>query len=314
MKTTSRLLCVLSVMVGLPAASLFGQIHYLENSPVSGAGDAAADTFESGGQLSSDELSREFGSDSSSASSPDATTASTLSPKEAGAQKVGVEVGGGNFEVQGQETDFYSVKIPYSRRLNERATLELSVPLSYSIYKDAIGSKDAKAYGAGINAGYAWQAFQKKDNVPYRWKLTPSAGIYYRDSEDMNAGAWVFSTGFSSSFAWKLSPGWIVNLGNSISLAWQAGIRDYADPIRDDQQTAKNGLQLYHLMDRWTVYGYVMHTQALNDMIVDSYRTYGVGAGYKLTKTRTLKASVYYEEGNGDYQATRVTLGSSWQF
>ena len=49
MKTTSRLLCVLSVMVGLPAASLFGQIHYLENSPVSASGDAAADTFESGG-------------------------------------------------------------------------------------------------------------------------------------------------------------------------------------------------------------------------------------------------------------------------
>lgn len=317
MKTTSRLLCVLSAMVGLPAASLFGQIqiHYLENSPVSASGDAATDTFESGGQLSSDELSREFGTDSSAASAPDATTSSTTTTPDGGTQQqAGVEVGGGQFEVQGQETDFYTVKIPYSRRLNERATLELSMPLSYSVYKDAVGTKDAKAYGAGLNAGYAWQAFLKKDNVPYRWKLTPSAGIYYRDSEDMNAGAWVFSTGFSSSFAWKFSPGWVVNLGNSISFAWHAGIKDYDDPIRDDQQTAKNGLQLYRLLDRWTVYGYVMHTQALNDMIVDSYRTYGVGAGYKLTKTRTLKASVYYEEGNGEYQATRFTLGSSWQF
>jgi hypothetical protein len=318
MKTSLRVINILAVMVGLPVAGLFGQpvIHYLENSPVSASGDAAADSFESGGQFSFEELSREFGSESSApAGTATTSTTSATSGEAAGTQQqVGVEVSGGTFEVQGQETDIYTVKIPYSRRLNERATLELAVPLSFSNYKDAIGPKDAKAYGAGINAGYAWQAFLKKDNVPYRWKLTPSAGLYYRDSNDMNAGAWVFSTGFSSSFAWQFSPGWVVNVGNSISFAWHNGIKDYADPIRDDQQTLKNGIQLYRMMDRWTVYGYVTHTQSLNDMIVDSYRTYGVAAGYKLTKTRTLKASIYCEEGNGQYRATHGTLGTNWQF
>lgn len=312
MKTLLRLLCISAVMGGLPSAGLFGQIHYLENSPVSASGDAASEAFETGGQLSSEELSREFGSDETAASSAPGTTGAGADGSTQ--QQAGVEVGGGSFEVQGQETDIYTVKIPYSRRLSERATLELTMPLFYANYKDAIGTLDAKAYGAGVNAGYAWQAFLKKDNVPYRWKLTPMAGLHYRDSEDMNSGTWVFCTGLSSSFAWQFSPGWVVNIGNSASFAWHNAIKDYPDPIRDDQQTVKNGIQLYRMLDRWTVFGYVMHTQALNDMIVDSYRTYGVSASYKLTKTRSLKATLLYEEGNGDYTSVRGTLGTNWQF
>jgi len=310
MKPLPRLICVLAVTVCLPVANLFG-VPYLEDSPVSASGDASANAFEFG-MLSTEELSREFADDSSaSTSSAPAASDSAAAGTE---QQVGVEVSAGSFEVQGQEADIFTVKIPYSRRLNERATLELAVPVSFTVYSDAIGPKDGKAYGVGLNAGYAWQAFLKKDNVPYRWKLTPSAGLYYRDSNDMNVGSWVFNTGFSSSFAWKFSPGWVVNVGNSISFAWHNGIKDYADPIRDDQQTLKNGIQLHRMLDRWTLSSYLTHTQALNDMIVDSYRTYGLSAAYKLTKTRTLKASLYYEEGNGDYQAVRGTLGSTWSF
>lgn len=316
MKTLSKVLVIVAAIGGLPAADLLAQIHYLENSPISAAGDAAADAFESGGQLSSEELEREFGSDTGASAAPGGASAAsqTAAQSQGSQQKAGVEVGGGWFEVLGQEADLYTVKIPYSRRLNERATLELSMPLFYAVYRDAIGTKDATGYGAGLNAGYAWQAFLKKDNVPYRWKLTPSAGLHYRDSEDMDAGAWVFTTGFSSSFAWQFSPGWVVNVGNSISMAWQSSIKDYPDPIRDDQQTLKNGIQLYRMMDRWTIHGYVTHTQALNNMIVDSYFTYGIGAGYKLTKTRTLKATLLYEDGNGAYESVRGTLGTSWQF
>jgi hypothetical protein len=312
MKTLLRVLGISAVMGGLPAAGLFGQIHYLEDSPVSASGDAAGDAFEAGGQLSSEELSEEFGADASAPASADGTTAA--GPDGGTQQQAGLEVGGGTFEVQGQETDIYTLKIPYSRRLNERATLQLSVPLFYANYINAIGPLDAKAYGAGVNAGYAWQAFLKKDNVPYRWKLTPMAGLHYRDSDDMNSGTWVFCSGLSSSFAWQFSPGWVVNIGNSASFAWHNGIKDYPDPIRDDQQTVKNGIQLYRMVDRWTVFGYLTHTQALNDMIVDSYRTYGVSASYKLTKTRSLKATFLYEEGNGSYKSVRGTLGTSWQF
>ncbi len=317
MKTSHRIIFILAVMGGLPAANLFGQLNYdyVENSPVSGgAGDAAADCFATGGQMNADELSTQFGTESSAS----ASSGAVAKPSDVGVgaqQQAGVEVGGGSFRFGGQKAELYTVKIPYSRKLNERATLELSLPFSYTVYDKALfGIKDAKAYGGGINAGYAWQAFLKKDNVPYRWKITPSTGLYYRDSADFREGAWVVNAGLSSSFAWQFSPGWVVNIGNAISFAWNNGIKNYPDPIRDNQQTLKNGIQLYRMIDRWTLAAYIMDTEALNETFVDSYQTYGVSAGFKITKTSSLKASLLYENGNGSYQSVRGTVGSTWQF
>lgn len=312
MKTVRKVIYVLAVVGGFSATNLFGQFDYVENSPVSsGANDAASDTFASGGQLSDDELATQFGP----AAASSGATAKTGEQGAAGSQQAGAEVGGGTFQFGGQKAELYTVKIPYSRKLSERATLELSVPFTYSIYDKALfGLKSAKAYGGGINAGYAWQAFLKKDNVPYRWKITPSTGLYYRDSSDFREGAWVFNAGLSSSFAWQFAPGWVVNVGNSISFARNNGIKNYPDPVRDNQQTLKNGIQLYRMLDRWTLYVYFVETAALNDAFVDSYETYGVGAGYKLTKTRSVKATVLTEEGNGRYQSVRATIGTNWQF
>ncbi|HSH96125.1 MAG TPA: hypothetical protein VK968_18410 [Roseimicrobium sp.] len=322
MKTLPRILCIVAMIGGLPTASLFGQLsyHYAENSPVSGAGDASLDTFETGGQMTSTELNEQFDSGSSSTvpssgSTATGTTATTSDSGGGGSQQIGGDVGGGTFEVNGQKAKLYTFKAPYSRKINERGTLELTLPVSFAVYEKAIaGTKDAQAYGIGLNAGYAWQAFLKKDNVPYRWKITPSTGLYYRDSSDLQEGAWVFNTGLSSSFAWQFAPGWVVNLGNSASFAWNSGIKSYPDPIRDSQQTVRNGVQLYRMLDRWMVYVYVMDTEALNDMIVDSYQTYGIGASYKLTKTRSLKATLLHEEGNGGYRSTRGSIGTSWEF
>ena len=319
MKTLPRILCIVAVIGGLPAANLFAQQHYdyVENSPVSsGANDAAADTFSSGGELSDAELVTQFG-DAPSTSSTATASGATARPGETGggAQQVGVDVGGGSFQFGGQKAELYTVKIPYSRKLSERATLELSVPFSYTVYDKALfGVKDAKAYGGGINAGYAWQAFLKKDNVPYRWKITPSTGLYYRDSSDFREGAWVFNTGLSSSFAWQFSPGWVVNIGNSISFAWNNGIKNYPDPIRDNQQSVKNGVQLYRMLDRWTLAAYIMDTEAMNDAFVDSYQTYGVSVGFKLTKFRSVKATLLHDEGNGGYRSTRGSVGTTWEF
>ena len=266
--------------------------------------------------MTSTELSQQFGSEPSAPVPSGGTTASVAKSTESSGtqQQIGIDVGGGSFEVNGQKGTLYTVNVPYSRKLNERGTLELALPLTTVTYDKALFVKDAHAYGMGLNAGYAWQAFLKKDNVPYRWKITPSTGLYYRDSSDLKEGAWVINAGLSSSFAWQFSPGWVVNVGNSVSFAWNNGIKNYPDPIRDNQQTLKNGVQLYRMLDRWTIYAYMIDTEALNPAVVDSYQTYGIGAGYKLTKTRTLKVTLLDEQGNSGYKSVRFSLGTSWQF
>ncbi len=105
-----------------------------------------------------------------------------------------------------------------------------------------------------------------------------------------------------------------MNFGNSLSLSWSDGIRNYPDPIRDNQQMLTNGIQIFRLLDRWTVYGYVLDTEALRDVLVDSYQTYALGFSYKITKTRSFRVTAIYEDGNSGYHSFRVTMGSNWRF
>ncbi len=311
MKTFNRTTAAWIVMFGVSATTLLG-FSYYEDAPFSAAGDASMLAFESGGQFSADELTREFGTDETASVQTAGISGSTETAPPA--QSIDIEVGGGSFNLDGQEGEIYTVKIPYSRRMTERGTLQVTIPLSAVVFDDVLITDDAQVYGIGLNAGYAWQAFLKKDNVPYRWKITPSAGLFYRDSTDLKLGSWVFNTGLSSSFAWQFSPGWVVNMGNSVSFAWNNGIKNYPDPVRDDQQTLVNGLQLYRMLDRWTFGVYVTDTQALNDMQVDSYQGYGVTAAYQLTKSRSLRFSFVRETGNGGYSSSRGLLGSTWSF
>jgi hypothetical protein len=292
-----------------------------ELSPVSPDSEAAILNFEQDALLSPAEVSDFAASDPASITS--SSGASTSGGEDSGSsvnsvKSVGVEAGGGSFSAGGVDGKLYTIRIPYSKKLNERATLLFTVPISLTNFDNnklvGLNFKDTQAYGAGLNVGYAWQAFLKRHNVPYRWKITPSTGVYYRDSSDLNNGALVFNTGLSSSFAWQFQPGWVINLGNSISMAWNNGIRNYPDPVLEDQQTVSNGLQLIHMTGRWTYYTYYSHTDTLVDTLVDSYYTVAAGAGYQLTRKRSIKATLLSERGNGGYEALRGTLGTSWQF
>jgi hypothetical protein len=110
-----------------------------------------------------------------------------------------------------------------------------------------------------------------------------------------------------------LAPNWVVNIGNSISLAWNNGIKDYPDPVRDNQQVLINGIQFFHLMGRWTPYSYVMDTRYLNNGFIDNYQTYAVGVAFKLTQKRSIRFSVLYDNGN-NFDSLKATLGASWKF
>lgn len=251
-----------------------------------------------------------------------ATTEADTAVAAANPSSFGMEVGTGSYSVGDTDATVYTVSIPYSRKLSDRAKLSLSIPISITNFDSVIASwdstgnlslDDATVYGAGINAAYTYKVYDKQDNVPYRWNVTPSFGVFGRDSSDMNLGSWVFNGGFSSSFAYQFRPGWIVNMGNSVSYALNTGMGGRPDPVRDNQQVLINGIQVIRMTGRWTLFAYVMDTRMLQDTFVDSIETVAAGASFKLTRTRSIKASLIYETGN-EYHSFRGSLGSTWRF
>ncbi|MCC5808080.1 MAG: hypothetical protein JJU00_17260 [Opitutales bacterium] len=236
-----------------------------------------------------------------------------------GMSALDLDVGFGSSKVDGVDFDFYTVRIPYSRRMSERGVLNFVAPLSITRAKDVVTGADgvstgnASIYGGGVAAAYSHHVFIKADGKPYRWKVTPAAGIFLRESSDLNQGAWVYNTGLSSSFAYRLDEHWVVNVGNSLSLAWNSGRKDYPDPVRDNQQVLTNGVQMFYLAGRWTHHGYIMDTRFLRSSLVDNFQTYGVGTGYRITRGRSLKATIVYENGK-HYEAIRAMIGTSWKF
>ena len=207
--------------------------------------------------------------------------------------------------------------MPYSEKVSERSTIVTTIPLTITDFKSttlANGSLgNAKVYGEGFNAGWCYHAFDKQDHVPYRWNITPSGGLYLRRSGDLDMGSWVYNVGLCSSFAYQFSGGWIVNLGDSITTAWNNGYSNYPDPIRDEQQVVINGVQVFKPIERWIIGGMIIDTRYLKTNLVNSYETFAITVGYRVTPTRSLRASLVADEGK-DYHSIRGTLGSSWKF
>lgn len=331
MKIPAYSMCFLSAALILPASVMFAQAHghfsssetIVDGLPTSSVSMATSDTLEMGAFVTPDEIEQTFPSAPDDEGLPETVTG-TSDLGGAPTAQIDIEAGGGTGTVGDQDIDTYTFRIPYSLKLNPRGTLQFSAPLSKTIYRDANASwdpntgalhlSDAHAYGFGLNLGYAYQAITKTESRAFRWKVTPSLGVFHRDCSDLYQGAWIYNLGLSSSFAWQFSPGWVLNFGNSVSFAWNDAIKDYPDPIRDNQQMLSNGVQLYRMLGRWTLYGYVLDTEALRDVLVDSYQTYAVGAGFKLTKNRSLRLTFIYETGNAGYHSVRGTLGSSWRF
>ena len=229
----------------------------------------------------------------------------------------GVDGGVGSYKIDGVKADLWTLTVPYSVKVSDRSTVVTTLPFTITNFKSIrlangqIG--DASVYGEGFNAGWSYKVYDKQDNVPYRWNVTPTGGIYLRRSSDLHLGSWVYNAGFSSSFAYQFSGGWVANLGNSITMAWNNGYKNYPDPVRDEQEVVINGVQVFKPIDRWMVGGMVIDTRYLRKNLVNSFQTYAITAGYRVTPTRSLRVSLVADTGKG-YHSIRGTLGSSWKF
>jgi len=285
-----------------------------DGNPLSATITAAQEAV--GNSFSGDDMQEQF--------SEEPTTATEAVNTTSRFDNLGTEVGVGNYDINGMDASVYTVRVPFSYTISERGKMNFSIPLSVTKLKDVMAHFDksgnlrlgnARVYGYGFGAAYTHKVFAKMDNVPYRWNVTPAFGMYLRKSKDMNLGTRVFNLGLSSSFAYQFAPGWVINMGNSISAAISSGFSGYPDPIRDSQQVAINGLQLIHMRGRLTLSVYVMDTRYFKteNTCVKSFQTYGTTCSFKLTQSRSIKASLLYESGD-DLSAVRGTLGTTWQF
>ncbi len=292
--------------------SPFSPVGLTDGTPRSTTAEAAAEASMLGAFVSVDDVVDLFDEDLP------AEIAETAA-ETAGVSALDIDVGFGSSTVDGVDFDLYTMRIPYSRRMSERGVLNIVAPLSITRAKDVLIGADgvsmgnASIYGGGLSAAYSHHVFIKADGKPYRWKVTPAAGIFLRESSDLNQGAWVYNTGLSSSFAHRLDDHWVINVGNSVSLAWNSGRKDYPDPVRDNQQVLINGVQVFYLAGRWTHHGYVMDTRFLRSSLVDNFQSFGIGTGYRVTRGRSFKATLVYETGSR-YEALRGMIGTSWRF
>jgi hypothetical protein len=126
-------------------------------------------------------------------------------------------------------------------------------------------------------------------------------------------GSWVNNLSLSSSFAYQFSGGWVVNLGNSLTMAWNNGYRGYPDPVRDSQQVVMTGLQILKPIDRWTIAAKIVDTRYLRTNLVGNFQIFALSAGYRITPTRSLHVSLVAENGKG-YHSFRGTAGANWRF
>lgn len=249
-----------------------------------------------------------------------AEASGTPAPAQAGqvpTTVLGADIGMGAYTVDGVKADLWSMTVPYSRQINDRSSIVGTLPFTITNFKDVFkahgGIGSAKVYGEGINAGWCYNVYDKQDNVPYRWKVTPGAGIYLRQSDAINMGSWVYNVGISSSFAFPLAGGWIANIGDSLTVAWSTGYSDYPDPIRDQQQVTINGVQVFKKFGRWMAGAMVIDTMYFKTNLIPDYQTYAVTAGFMLTPTRSLRFSVGYDDARS-YHSLSGKFGSTWKF
>lgn len=292
--------------------SPFSPVGVTDGTPRSTTSEAAVEAAMVGAFVSADEVIEQFEEETPSEVADAAAETAALS-------SIDIDVGFGSSTVDGIDFDLYTVRIPYSHRFSDRGVLNVVAPFSITRAKDVVIGADgvsmgnAGIYGGGLAAAYSHHVFIKADGKPYRWKVTPGAGLFLRESSDLDQGAWVYNMNLSSSFAYRLDEHWVVNVGNSVSLAWNSGRKDYPDPIRDNQQVLVNGLQVFYLAGRWTHHAYIMDTRYLRSTLIGNFQTYAVGTGFRLTRSRSVRATVVYENGSR-YEAFRAMLGTSWKF
>jgi fibronectin-binding autotransporter adhesin len=277
------------------AAKVTPEIHLSDGTPDSTTALLADSTFYGFGSLSQ---SMALGLD---------TTGETT--KE---NAVSVTFDAGEFDIQGQHGQTYTIPIAGGFKINDRVRLDYEIPLQY------LTIEDTSLFQAGLTLDLPVKVIVPSPNQPWSWIVTPTAAVALSGSKEIIGGGALTNV---FSYRWR---GITATYGNYISF-FEGDVlatNDPKFPSGVSQQIMKNGLRFdIPFAKSWIIEAYGIYTQFFQSAIIGNYFTFGAELGHHFTwdvegqhlDLGYLSLGLYSEFGN-HYSSGHAQIGSAWRF
>jgi hypothetical protein len=225
---------------------------------------------------------------------------------------VSVTFDAGEFDIQGQHGQTYTIPIAGGFKLNDRVRLDYEIPLQY------ITVDNTSLFQAGLTLDLPVKVVVPAPDQPWSWIVTPTAAVATSGSREIIGGGALTNV---FSYQWH---GITATYGNYISFFEGDVItnNDPKFPTGVSQQIMKNGFRLDVPFARsWIVEAYAIYTQFFQSAVIGNYVTIGAELGHHFTwevqgqhlDLGYLSLGLYTEFGN-QYSSGHVQIGSAWRF
>jgi hypothetical protein len=221
----------------------------------------------------------------------------------------------GEFDIQGQHGQTYTIPIAGGFKINDRVRLDYEIPLQY------ITLDNTSLFQAGLTLDLPVKVIIPTADQPWSWIVTPTAALATSGSKEIIGGGALTNV---FSYQWH---GITATYGNYISF-FEGDLLTSDDPKFPSgvsQQIMKNGLRLdVPVAKSWIVEAYGIYTQFFQPAAISSYWTIGVEVGHHFTwdiegrhlDLGYLSLGLYSEIGNqyNQYHSGHAQIGSAWRF
>jgi autotransporter-associated beta strand protein len=276
-------------------AAATSEIHFSDGTPDSTTALLADSTFYGFGSLSE---SMALGLDG------------TGEPTKENA--VSVTFDAGEFDIQGQHGQTYTIPIAGGFKLNDRVRLDYEIPLQY------LTIENTSLFQAGLTLDLPVKVIVPSPNQPWSWIVTPTVAMAFSGSREFIGGEALTNV---LSYQWH---GITATYGNYISF-FQGDVLTTNDPKFPsgvNQQIMKNGLRFdIPFAKSYIIEAYGIYTQFFQSALIGNYFTLGAELGHHFTwdvegqhlDLGYLSLGLYSEFGN-HYTSGHVQIGSAWRF
>jgi hypothetical protein len=218
----------------------------------------------------------------------------------------------GEFDIQGQHGQTYTIPIAGGFKINDRVRLDYEIPLQY------ITVDHTSLFQAGLTIDLPVKIVVPSANQPWSWIITPTAAVATSGSREIIGGGGLTNV---FSYQWR---GIIATYGNYISFFERDVLtnNDPKFPTGVSQQIMKNGFRLdISFAKSWIVEAYAIYTQFFRSAVIGNYVTIGAELGHHFTwdvegqhlDLGYLSLGLYTEFGN-QYSSGHAQIGSAWRF